>query len=313
MEAAKRYDLNAGTLQPLTEGYQNVMYSFETPKGSRILRITPESKRSYEERVAEINWLHYLDQLGLSVSNSIPSIENRLIETVYMDGEKYYLTAFIKAEGCPVNVGDRSEWNISFFQKWGRVMGKMHHVTKSFQPNGPKRMSWHETNRDMYHFKKLPVGIADKYEKLLKRVDTFQRDQDTFGLIHFDFHQGNFLTKDNTITLFDFDDCAYYWFAHDIAVSYYHAYWQGTSWYPEWKTFGKDFMISFLDGYQHENSLPKEILQQIPTFLKMREIFLYQLFLEKWNMNELEEWQSETLQNLKYQIEDEIPHPFIEI
>ena len=42
-------------------------------------------------------------------------------------------------------------------------------------------------------------------------------DRDRYGLIHFDFELDNLYWRDQTIGMLDFDDCAHYWYAADIA------------------------------------------------------------------------------------------------
>nr|WP_241745325.1 hypothetical protein [Lysinibacillus sphaericus] len=67
-------------------------------------------------------------------------------------------------------------------------------------------------------------------------------------------------------------------------------------------------MSNFFAGYRTENMLHKDIIIQIPIFLKIREIYLYQLFKEKWNTGNLEEWQGYTLQNLEDKIRNQEPY-----
>ena len=45
---------------------------------------------------------------------------------------------------------------------------------------------------------------------------------DSYGLIHNDFNDGNFTVDyDNgDITVFDFDDCCYFWFMYDLACAW---------------------------------------------------------------------------------------------
>lgn len=47
---------------------------------------------------------------------------------------------------------------------------------------------------------------------------------------------------------------------------------------------------------------------QIPIFLKIREIYLYQLFIQKWDTNNLEEWQEYTLHSLEDKINNQVPY-----
>lgn len=72
--------------------------------------------------------------------------------------------------------------------------------------------------------------------------------------------------------------------------------------------FSKEFWEHFLRGYQQAHTLSKELIEQIPIFLKIREVFLYTLFLEKWNLKHLQDWQAYTLINLKNNIESGKPY-----
>lgn len=67
-------------------------------------------------------------------------------------------------------------------------------------------------------------------------------------------------------------------------------------------------MNHFLAGYQAENCLHEDVVKQIPIFLKLREIFLYQLFNQKWDKNNLEEWQKYPLLDLEKKIRNKTPY-----
>lgn len=135
---------------------------------------------------------------------------------------------------------------------------------------------------------------------------------DSFGLIHNDFHQGNLIIDDETITVIDFDDCSFNWFAQDLAVFFYHAYWQNSSFNGGDAVFIEKFLKAFFKGYKTENTLHDDSIKQIPIFLKLREIYLYQLFLKSWDSSNLEDWQEYTLNDLKDKIKSRAPYAGIE-
>jgi Ser/Thr protein kinase RdoA (MazF antagonist) len=109
----------------------------------------------------------------------------------------------------------------------------------------------------------------------MDHLHTLPRDPQSYGLIHFDAHTSNLFVDDHTdppiITLFDFDDCAYSWFANDIAIVLFYAI--STAKNPPEAT--QNFMIPFLRGYRRENRLDPAWLAEIPHFLKLREVDLY--------------------------------------
>ncbi|PFH88036.1 hypothetical protein COI44_10640 [Bacillus sp. AFS088145] len=67
-------------------------------------------------------------------------------------------------------------------------------------------------------------------------------------------------------------------------------------------------MTYFFKGYKLENLLCKDIVKQIPIFLKLREIFLHHLFVQKWDLNRLEDWHKYTLIDLENKIKNDVPY-----
>jgi Ser/Thr protein kinase RdoA (MazF antagonist) len=309
--AAMLYKTNQEEITKLSGGYQNEVYEYKVGGDSRILRITRSTHRKIDALKSELDLIESFHQVGISVSTPILSINEKRIEGVIIEDEKFYLTSFTKAEGHLINVSDPNEWNNKFFQKWGQTMGKMHALVKKYNDQIYKRNHFgtdiSQINETTIFLSSISDRMEKGYENLITKFSLLKKDHDTYGLIHNDFHQGNFFVKEGDITIFDFDDCSFNWFAQDIAVSFYHAVWQGMSFNQDNKSFPHQFLESFFKGYREECELKKETLEQIPLFLKLREVFLFTLFNEKWDLEQLEEWQIYTLNDLKFRIENEIP------
>lgn len=299
-QISKRYAIHK-KLNRINDGFQNSIYEYK----DTIIRISAANRRSMNELESELVYIKGLADAGLPVSVPVASNSGHLIEVIHEQTQTFFVTAFEKAKGIPVKVTDPEVWNNDLFFKWGKLIGKIHHLSNQFQ--GLKRPSWSKENADLFNL--LPridsELIKERYIEILEKLKGYRKESAIFGLIHNDFHQGNFFVHNGMITVFDFDDCAYNWFAYDLAVSYYHAYWQASSFTPENKEFSKQFWTHFLHGYRMEHSIQKEMLEQIPLFLKLREIFLYILFLEKWDIKE--DWQVYTINDLKHKIENRIP------
>ncbi|SDN29399.1 phosphotransferase enzyme family protein [Bacillus sp. OK048] len=296
------YGVNTKDLIPISEGFHNTILSYQ----NLIFRLSSRNSRSLEEIESEVAYLQALGEKGVSVSLPIKSPKEKIIEST----DQHYIVCFEKAKGNAVDVADREVWNKDLFFTWGRVSGRIHQVSKDIRINRP---TWSPDNPDILNLlpKIKSKIIANRYEQLLKLLGDFEMNSNLFGLIHNDFHQGNFFVNKGEITIFDFDDSAYHWFAYDLAVSFYHAYWQASSFTPENTEFPFVFWKYFLKGYMQEHLISKELIQQIPIFLKIREIFLYTLFMEKWDTKNLEDWQEYTLTNLKNKIET--GEPFSEV
>ncbi|MEH7273332.1 phosphotransferase enzyme family protein, partial [Neobacillus vireti] len=294
------YGYKEGELVPINDGFHNTVYSY----GNLIFRVSPSSRRKQLDIINELAYIHGLWENGVPVSIPVKSVSKKLVETI---GEHHFVVAFEKAKGTSIDVTNRDLWNKELYYHWGNLMGKMHMAGKTIKVDRP---IWSENQPDLLNLlpKITSDLIAEKYKQLLNQLKKFPLTPNLFGLIHNDFHQGNIFVNKGRLTVFDFDDCAYHWYAYDLAAAFYHAYWQTSSFTPENTQFSSEFWEHFLRGYQQVHTLSKELIQQIPIFLKIREVFLYTLFLEKWNSDNLEDWQGYTLTHLKYNIESGKPY-----
>ncbi|WP_029192607.1 hypothetical protein [Paenibacillus harenae] len=98
----------------------------------------------------------------------------------------------------------------------------------------------------------------------------------------------NFYIDNGDITVFDFDDSIYGWFALDIAIAATHANWWGSPANDRKikNEFSKRFLNDFLTGYIKHNDLDKHWLQQIPMFMDYRNICSFFWWLHNWNGDE---------------------------
>lgn len=294
------YGLSKGELVPINDGFHNTVYSY----GNFIFRVSPSDRRKQLEIINELAFIKGLWENGVPVSLPVKSVRGKLVESI---GEHHFVVTFEKANGTSIDVTNLDVWNKELYYHWGNLMGKMHRAGKKINADRP---IWSVNQPDLLNIspKITSEHIAEKYKQLLNMLVKFPLTPDLFGLIHNDFHQGNIFVNEGRLTVFDFDDCAYHWFAYDLAATFYHAYWQASSFTPENTQFSREFWEHFLRGYQQEHTISKELIQQIPIFLKIREIFLYTLFLEKWDMENLQDWQEYTLTNLKNNIETGKPY-----
>ncbi|QFF97422.1 hypothetical protein PB01_00565 [Psychrobacillus glaciei] len=282
----------------LDGGFHNDIFHLE--EEGRVVRIS-DKKKTKEMILQEIEWMNFLHEKGVAV----PKPE---IILGYEDGRISTYFEFIQGDG--IDVTNILHWNAKTFEQWGRILGRMHALSKQYKVDEINRPAWTVKNPDVFGISSsLLPWVRLNYDRLMQSLCTYKITPDTFGLIHNDFHQGNLIiANEGTLNTIDFDECSYNWYAQDIAVSFYHAFWQHDSYNADIDSFTHTFMNHFFAGYQIENLLHEDIIKQIPIFLKLREIFLYQLFLRKWDMNNLEEWQSYTLRDLEEKIQNRRPY-----
>ncbi len=91
-------------------------------------------------------------------------------------------------------------------------------------------------------------GVIQKHEELMAHLASLPVDPSGYGLIHQDVHGGNFFVADGGITLFDFDDCLYAWFMHDVAMTLFYVLPMDCS-APEDVEFARRCFGELMDGY----------------------------------------------------------------
>jgi Ser/Thr protein kinase RdoA (MazF antagonist) len=293
----------------LLDGFESFMYEFEKESREYILRIGHSRRRSTALIQGEVDWINYLAAGGAGVSPAILSDNGALVEAIDDgQGDQFLATAFVKAKG---GSAWPDKWNETLFERYGRLIGKMHALSKDYQLSDPawKRPQWDDPimlNLDEWLPPTESIAL-DRFETLLKHLHTLPKDQETYGLIHQDAHGGNFFVDDDyNITLFDFDDCAYSWYANDIAIVLFYAVTNVEN--PD--EFGRFFWSHFWRGYGQENQLDSRWLPEIPHFLKLREIDLYAVIHRSYDVPSLKphSWEAGYMNGRKERIENNVPY-----
>jgi Ser/Thr protein kinase RdoA (MazF antagonist) len=293
----------------LLDGFESFIYEFSREDGDFILRVGHSLRRTPELIQGEVDWINYLAAGGANVAQAILSVQGNLVERLDdRHGDQFLATAFVKAPG---GHPQREDWTPEFIQHYGRVMGRIHALSKDYEPSDP---SWRRTEWDspgnLEIAEWLPAsetGVLSQFQILMRHFETLSKDRQSYGLIHQDAHAGNFYIHNGEITLFDFDDCVYGWFIYDIAMVLFYAAvgTQDASAFTAW------FMPPFLRGYRQENTLDPVWLPEIPHFLKLREIDLYALIHRSFDVENLDDpWCANYMHGRKARIEAGVP--FIE-
>jgi Ser/Thr protein kinase RdoA (MazF antagonist) len=236
----------------------------------------------------EVDWLNYLAAGGVSVARAIHSNAGHLIEALDDgQGEQFLATAFVKAPG---GHHPRTDWTPEFMQHYGETLGRIHRLSRAYQPTNPawKRLHWNDPiGIDLKQWKHhAETPIVEKAHTIMQHLNALPHDE-TYHMIHQDAHGGNFYVDEGHITLFDFDDCCYGHAIYDVAMVIFYSV-------PKDDTavaFTKRFAPQFLTGYAREYKLDPDWLAEIPYFLKLREIDLYVMIQRDFDWrNDGDEW-----------------------
>lgn len=285
--SSRLYNIHKGSLKiyPGYEGAANLVYDYELDGVPMILRITFRPERTVGQIRAELDFVNYLADQGVRVSKPVPSQDGNLVETFQAEGILFQVVSFIKGKGMRVpDNGYRYREDApieEYFRNWGRVLGQMHAATKDYIPQEivEKRPDWFGLHKDGLQIESLvPARLAlvrDRIQGLLDAVRSLPKNRDTYGLIHGDFNDGNFTVDyDNgDITVFDFDDCCYFWFMYEIAAA-----WEGGIGRAMFRSldervaFMDHYMETLMAGYNQQNRLPENALDQLPLFLQLIQV-----------------------------------------
>ena len=269
-------------------GLQNFVYEYEHGGRSCILRLTPGANRSERMVLAELDWIRYLADRGVSVSVPVRSKRGRWTEVLEQPDGQFICAVFEKAPGRRVGYPECLR-DDHLYERLGRLTGRMHALSRAYKPNpryGP-RHDW-SGNWFLRHVHGVPAtqpGVHAACAGLMETIGALPREEGAFGLIHGDMGVGNFtVADDGRITLFDFDEVQYSWFVEDIAVQlYYLVYVYGGEGKSLREEQAERFMHHFMRGYEEEHTLDPYWIRQIPLFLRLRELIVYIGAFRNWD------------------------------
>jgi Ser/Thr protein kinase RdoA (MazF antagonist) len=240
-----------------------------------------------EDYEAETEFVHYLAEHGAPVADVIPSKDGKLVEClIIQSGEKntanadcfvslfayargilLYENGYRYREGAPIT---------ELFYNMGKTIGAIHRLSKQYRPKHKRQQYFDKYNME-YIGKVIPDAYAELKAAIADRLEKFKAlpmDPENYGLVHFDFSDGNYHVdfSDGAITTFDFDNCIYCWYLFDLA----HLWTHGVGWCM-WIEDGEErlkfmkeyYFATVLDGYRSETSLPENLLEQLQLFIDM--------------------------------------------
>ncbi|MFW9923402.1 MAG: phosphotransferase enzyme family protein, partial [Candidatus Thorarchaeota archaeon] len=180
----------------------------------KFLRFSHETDKAKASIEAEMDFILYLHEQGLSIALPNLSQNNNYVETVETEDGKFNGVLFDKANGVYINEEDLT---LQHFFKWGEVSAKIHLASKDFQPNSQrKRQTWvEEIHQANQMFAEKDAHIKQELENLTNWIKSLHLTKENYGLIHYDLCTDNIFWQDYQPCLIDFDDAAYYPFTAD--------------------------------------------------------------------------------------------------
>ncbi len=278
----KLYALESCTFAPVSghEGGRNrIVTVSRNGEKQYVLRISALGDRSEEQYLAETEFVRFLAENGAPVADVIPSVRGRLVERLVIDGKEVFVSLFACARGMLLaDNGYRYREGAplsEYFYNTGRALGAIHRLSKAYAPVHPRPDYFDKYNME-YLGRLIPEEYGELKAAVAKRLEAFRAlptDKDRYGLVHFDFSDGNHHIDMDTgaITVFDFDNCMNCWYMFDLANLWIH----NEGWTRHETDPGKRFALMRqcfdlqLQGYKTETDLPEDMLEKLPLFIDM--------------------------------------------
>jgi Ser/Thr protein kinase RdoA (MazF antagonist) len=280
------YNFKNCNIENINSG-SNKVYKIHKDGTNFYLRI---STRDYSYIAAEIDWMMFLKD-SVKAPILFKSNNDILIETFHNNGKSYVICVFYELSGVFWDKNNPSLWNEAVFINWGNTMGKMHRMTKNYQPSDGllKRPRFEDNLVPLEPYKNIP-SVYEKMALIQNEISKLPHDVDSYGLIHSDMHQQNFLINNYDISVLDFDDCKYGFFAMDIGIALYHAIWWGLPEDDSLKNhYASKIINNFLYGYKAENVLSELQLKRVFIFMLHRQINALRWHLEYYKPKDMNE------------------------
>lgn len=265
---------------PPHEGGRNLVYICQKAEAQdRVIRISFLDDRSKDDFLSELEYIRYLHEHGGSVANVIHSKNGRLLEEIQHEGQVFFICLFERAageqlaenhycyrEGAPLT---------EYFYNCGKTLGKLHQLSKTYKP-ARRRYEFFDKYNKTYIEQivpdDLPPAVKENLFRIVEQLQELSRDSDHYGMVHFDYSDGNYnINYDNgQITVFDFDNSCFCWYMYDLAGLWGH----GVGWIQfekdvnKRRRFMEDYFEVVLNGYRSETNLDDAMLAQLPLFIQ---------------------------------------------
>lgn len=221
----------AGATALLLNHSENHTFLLTNPAGARFtLRVHRAGYQSRPSIESELAWLMALRRdTALAIPEPVAGLDGNVLQDfITPDGQRMgVLFHFVEGtEPHPdSNLGD-------LFTTLGSYAATLHrHVSDWQPPTGFERQVWQAAtildSDGLWGDWRVAPGVNARNRDILDRVgatlwrrlEAYGTSADRYGLIHADMRLGNLLVDGARVTLIDFDDCGFCWFAYDFAAA----------------------------------------------------------------------------------------------
>ncbi len=245
----------------------NFIFTFENQSREYILRFNHAGERTPDGVQAELDVLNYLASQAAPIGRPVRSLSGKTLEIVRTSSGRFLAAVFEKLRGFQYETPELPE---HLFVAWGRALGELHRTLSGFHGSG--RPSWREqlslAADTIPHRETAARNMLDRLGHELNQIPV---SAGSYGLIHFDFELDNLLWEGDRPGVVDFNSCAWYWYAADIAFALRDLFADRADRVdPTDPRF-----LAFIEGYRQAREIAQVELDRIPLFLKVHNLVTF--------------------------------------
>ncbi|SDN89978.1 phosphotransferase enzyme family protein [Acetanaerobacterium elongatum] len=258
----------------------------------KVLALPLSDTLSLAKLDDRLNFAHFVGESGIQVACPIKNKNGTLYESVPFGGHLF--TAYLM-DYCSGGTPMKDECTPAFYKEWGRVTGRMHRAAKSYPywltlPSCASSglNGWQQETEMFYNWCK-DEAVKQKWLQMQERLEQLPINREGFGFIHNDNHIHNITWNGRGITLLDFDVANCQFFISDLTTAMQMLLFDKSGgMIGEVTDYGviRDFLESFLCGYEQESHLDDFWLSQIDTFISYRRLLLFTVMQDYLHRNQ---------------------------
>lgn len=234
-EAAPAFGLEHAEIEILHKS-ENVVCKVTMPDEQLVMRLHRPGYTSIDELKSEVQWVKALGAAGIPVPTARPTLDGDYYTAVEVGDRTLQVGVVEWVEGDTLaNIATQDGERRSLVDDYRRI-GELsasirRHAMSWTPPDGFVRRRWDvdgflgETPAwgRFWDVAALTSKQRDLFNRartsLIEELSNITTASSHFGLIHADLHNGNVMAKGDKLTIIDFDDSGYSWYAYDLAVA----------------------------------------------------------------------------------------------
>jgi Ser/Thr protein kinase RdoA (MazF antagonist) len=245
-----------------------------------VLRLHRPGYNDLKQLQSEVAWVRSLHAGGLGVPLPVATAAGDYYATVDVCGTPHHVGVIEWVAGEPL--GQPASVATAPAAERYRQIGELAAAIRAHDahwtaPDGFTRRRWDADGLvgpeplwgRFWEVVQLTPRQRDVFAAARAQLETHLRalstGPDRFGLIHADLHLGNLMADGDMLTVIDFDDAGFGWFAYELAVALHPVL---TT--PELSTL----LDAIVEGYQSAHPLDHDERADIETFLVLRSLMI---------------------------------------